>query len=149
MWARALLGPLRAWARFSHGDTRTPASLDKSASSLLVREKRALLSCKVRNTVNRAASFGAGCLSLFSWWAIALWLWRKLLQATFSSPPAQSCCRRTIPVQARHGSRLVFRQGSPLLPSDLSNVAASYARSTVIVSDQSRTRDEADAQSLR
>ena len=58
-------------------------------------------------------------------------------------------CRRTIPVSARYGSRLVFRQGSPLLPSDLSNVAASSARATVIVSDQSRTRDEADAQSLR
>lgn len=58
-------------------------------------------------------------------------------------------CRRTIPPASRYGSRLVFRQGSPLLPSDLSNVAASSARATVIVSDQSRNRDEADAQSLR
>lgn len=50
---------------------------------------------------------------------------------------------------AHTGSRLVFRQGSPLLPADLSSVATSYARSTIIVSDQSRSRDEADAQSLR
>uniref|UniRef100_A0A383W1D6 Uncharacterized protein n=1 Tax=Tetradesmus obliquus TaxID=3088 RepID=A0A383W1D6_TETOB len=57
--------------------------------------------------------------------------------------------RRTIPPAARAGSRLVFRQGSPLLPTDLSNVAASKARSTIIISDQSRGRDEADAQSLR
>jgi hypothetical protein len=58
-------------------------------------------------------------------------------------------CRRTIPMSARHGSRLVFRQGSPLLPADLSSVAASHARATIIVSDKSRTRDEGDAQSLR
>jgi hypothetical protein len=58
-------------------------------------------------------------------------------------------CRRTIPMSARHGSRLVFRQGSPLLPPDLSAVAASHARATIIVCDKSRTRDEGDAQSLR
>jgi hypothetical protein len=63
--------------------------------------------------------------------------------------PATLLCRRTIPPAARLGSRLVFRQGSPLLPTDLSNVAASKARSTIIISDQSRGRDEADAQSLR
>ncbi|KAF6262463.1 hypothetical protein COO60DRAFT_628176 [Scenedesmus sp. NREL 46B-D3] len=57
--------------------------------------------------------------------------------------------RRTIAPAARAGSRLVFRQGSPLLPTDLSSVAASKARSTIIISDQSRGRDEADAQSLR
>jgi hypothetical protein len=43
----------------------------------------------------------------------------------------------------------VFRQGSPLLPSDLSNVAAGTARAIVVVSDESKNRDEADAQSLR
>lgn len=61
------------------------------------------------------------------------------------------CCwrRRTIPLAARHGSRIVFRQGSPLLPSDLSNVAAGTARAIVVVSDESKNRDEADAQSLR
>jgi hypothetical protein len=43
----------------------------------------------------------------------------------------------------------VFRQGSPLLLSDLSNVAAGTARAIVVVSDESKNRDEADAQSLR
>lgn len=62
-----------------------------------------------------------------------------------SLPPP---CRRTM-TPARAGSRLVVRQGSPLLPSDLNNVAASQARAPIIISDQSRSRDEADAQSLR
>jgi hypothetical protein len=41
------------------------------------------------------------------------------------------------------------RQGSPLVPSDLKMVAATSARSVVIVSDQSRSSTEADAQSVR
>eukprot|EP00775_Hariotina_reticulata_P003585 gene3585-3850_t len=57
--------------------------------------------------------------------------------------------RYALPASQRVGSHLVFRQGSPLLPSDLSLVAASSARATIILSDQSRSRDEADAQSLR
>lgn len=63
----------------------------------------------------------------------------------------QFCCyyRRAIPPSARHGSRIVLRQGSPLLPSDLSNVAAGSARATIIISDESKSRDAADAQSLR
>lgn len=43
----------------------------------------------------------------------------------------------------------MLRQGSPLLPSDLSNVAAGSARATIIISDEGKTRDAADAQSLR
>jgi hypothetical protein len=46
--------------------------------------------------------------------------------------------RRGVPERARHGSRLVFRQGSPLVPADLQLVAASSAGATIIVSDQSR-----------
>jgi hypothetical protein len=63
--------------------------------------------------------------------------------------PTPCCRRRSLPPSLRAGSRLVFRQGSPLLPSDLRRVAASSARATIILSDQSRGRDEADAQSLR
>jgi hypothetical protein len=43
-----------------------------------------------------------------------------------------------VPERERHGTRLVFRQGSPLVPADLQLVAASRAGATVIVSDQSR-----------
>jgi hypothetical protein len=41
------------------------------------------------------------------------------------------------------------RQGSPLIPSDLRMVAADVARCVVVVSDQSRSPAEADAQSVR
>ncbi|KIY93711.1 hypothetical protein MNEG_14251 [Monoraphidium neglectum] len=75
--------------------------------------------------------------------------------------------RRAIPERERRGTRLVFRQGSPLVPADLQLVAASRAGATIIMSDQSRrvwrggrtphdpcsldrrTPDEADAQVIR
>ncbi len=56
---------------------------------------------------------------------------------------------RCLPATQRHGTKLVFRQGSALIPSDLRMVAAGTARVAVIVSDQSRGSAEADAQSLR
>ena len=56
---------------------------------------------------------------------------------------------RELPAEARYGTRIVFRQGSPLLPSDLALVSAAAARAVLIVSDQSRPAREADAQSLR
>lgn len=52
-----------------------------------------------------------------------------------SPSPAQ---RRAIPERERRGTRLVFRQGSPLVPADLQLVAASRAGATIIMSDQSR-----------
>jgi len=54
-----------------------------------------------------------------------------------------------VPPGARHGSRFVFRQGSPLNPKHLDMVAARDAGTTIIVSDASRTPREADAQCLR
>lgn len=54
-----------------------------------------------------------------------------------------------LPQAKRHGTKLVFRQGSPLVPSDLRLVAASRAAATVIVSDQARCATEADAQAVR
>jgi hypothetical protein len=56
---------------------------------------------------------------------------------------------RCLPEPARHGTKLVFRQGSPLVPSDLKLVGASRAAATAIISDQSRCAAEADAQALR
>jgi hypothetical protein len=72
--------------------------------------------------------------------------------APTQNAPQCSCCRpccrcalytpsnqrRSVPERARHGTRLVFRQGSPLVPADLRLVAASRAGATVIISDQSR-----------
>ncbi|CAL5229603.1 g12963 [Coccomyxa viridis] len=55
----------------------------------------------------------------------------------------------TIPRSQRHGTRFVFRQGSPLVPENLKRVAASWASSIIVVSDCSRCPDEADAQALR
>ncbi|KAK9818136.1 hypothetical protein WJX72_007697 [[Myrmecia] bisecta] len=57
--------------------------------------------------------------------------------------------RRIIPETARFGTSFVFRQGSPLVPDDLRMVSASAAASTMIVSDSSRSPQEADAQALR
>ncbi|KAK9800761.1 hypothetical protein WJX73_008207 [Symbiochloris irregularis] len=54
-----------------------------------------------------------------------------------------------IPESQRFGTRFVFRQGSPALPSDLRKVAASSAAATIVVSDSTRSPEEADAQSLR
>lgn len=56
---------------------------------------------------------------------------------------------RFLPEAKRHGTKLVFRQGSPLVPSDLRLVGASRAAATIIVSDQSRAAAEADAQACR
>lgn len=57
--------------------------------------------------------------------------------------------RRCLPQSQRFGTNLVFRKGSPLLPSDLEMVAAHSAAATIVVSDQSRSADEADAQATR
>lgn len=57
--------------------------------------------------------------------------------------------RRCLPECKRHGTKLVFRQGSPLVPSDLKLVGASRAAATIVVSDQSRSAAEADAQAVR
>ena len=46
--------------------------------------------------------------------------------------------RRIIPDELRFGSTFVFRQGNPLVPSDLRSVAASAASAVVIISDRSR-----------
>ncbi|WIA29180.1 hypothetical protein OEZ86_011691 [Tetradesmus obliquus] len=56
---------------------------------------------------------------------------------------------RCLPADKRYGTCLIFRQGSPLVPSDLKVVGANRAASTVIVSDQSRNAAEADAQAVR
>lgn len=56
---------------------------------------------------------------------------------------------RFLPASKRYGTKLVFRQGSPLVPSDLRLVGASRAAATIIVSDQSRCAAEADAQAVR
>ena len=57
--------------------------------------------------------------------------------------------KRVIPVWKRRGSRFVFRQGNVLVPSDLQTVAAQDADSILIISDASRSPEEADAQSIR
>uniref|UniRef100_A0A061QST8 Ion channel dmi1-like chloroplastic n=1 Tax=Tetraselmis sp. GSL018 TaxID=582737 RepID=A0A061QST8_9CHLO len=57
--------------------------------------------------------------------------------------------QRFVPESKRQGSSFVFRQGSPLVPESLENVAASRARTTIVVSDQARSSMEADAQALR
>lgn len=57
--------------------------------------------------------------------------------------------RRCLPESKRFGTSLVFRQGSPLVPSDLKLVAACRAAATIVVSDQSRSAAEADAQAVR
>lgn len=54
-----------------------------------------------------------------------------------------------LPESQRFGTKLVFRQGSPLVPSDLRLVGASRAAATIVVSDQSRAAPEADAQAVR
>lgn len=57
--------------------------------------------------------------------------------------------RRCLPEAKRCGTELVCRQGSPLVPSDLKLVGASKAAATIVVSDQSRSSTEADAQAVR
>lgn len=47
------------------------------------------------------------------------------------------------------GSQLIFRQGNPLLPSDLDEVACAVSRTVIIVADNSRCDAEADAQTTR
>jgi len=56
---------------------------------------------------------------------------------------------RCLPEPKRYGTKLVFRQGSPLVPSDLRLVGACRAAATIVVSDQSRSAAEADAQAVR
>lgn len=57
--------------------------------------------------------------------------------------------RDFLPESKRGGTKLVFRQGSPLVPTDLRLVGARNAAATIVVSDQSRNAAEADAQSIR
>lgn len=47
--------------------------------------------------------------------------------------------RRVIPEARRCGTRFVFRQGLPLIPDDLRQVAASQAAATIVISDSSRS----------
>jgi hypothetical protein len=47
------------------------------------------------------------------------------------------------------GTQLIFRQGSPLLSQDLQDVNCALAASIIIVSDNSRPSNEADAQTTR
>lgn len=56
---------------------------------------------------------------------------------------------RCLPESKRYRTKLVFRQGSPLVPSDLRLVGACRAAATIVVSDQSRSAAEADAQAVR
>lgn len=46
--------------------------------------------------------------------------------------------RRVIPHERRFGTKFVFRQGQPLIPDDLRQVAASQASATIVISDSSR-----------
>ncbi len=53
---------------------------------------------------------------------------------------------RRLPPEARHGSRLVFRQGNPLSLGDLDLVSAGDAGAVVVLSDTSVPPDAADSQ---
>lgn len=57
--------------------------------------------------------------------------------AGFRADASGVCCRTMLEDQTL-GSTLVFRQGNPLILSDLHSVNAYYAASTVILGDQSR-----------
>ena len=46
--------------------------------------------------------------------------------------------RKSLPEEQRHKSQFVFRQGSPLVPSDLRNVGANDAAVVLIIGDASR-----------
>jgi hypothetical protein len=61
----------------------------------------------------------------------------------------ESMAIRDCPPAQRYGTKIVFRQGSPLVPGDLRLVAAHAARGTLIISDQSRSAADADAQAIR
>ncbi|KAL6749116.1 hypothetical protein V8C86DRAFT_3032280 [Haematococcus lacustris] len=61
----------------------------------------------------------------------------------------EALIKRVLPETDRLGSRFVFREGSPLVPADLETVAARHAAKTIVISDQSRCPEEADAQSVR
>ncbi|KAJ9511775.1 hypothetical protein QJQ45_022651, partial [Haematococcus lacustris] len=61
----------------------------------------------------------------------------------------EALIKRVLPESDRLGSRFVFREGSPLVPADLETVAARHAAKTIVISDQSRCPEEADAQSVR
>jgi hypothetical protein len=71
--------------------------------------------------------------------------------ASHSEPRSHPCLpqRRNLPEPDRHGSRLIFRHGSPLCPADLAAVAAARAGVVVVAGDRSVSHDEADAQSVR
>ena len=61
----------------------------------------------------------------------------------------ESIFRQTVPEEQRYGSRLVFRQGSPLDPSSLDIVSFKTARSVIICGDYSRSIRDSDSQVLR
>ena len=46
--------------------------------------------------------------------------------------------RRILPESRRFGTKFVFRQGLPMIPDDLRQVAASKASATIVISDSSR-----------
>ena len=50
---------------------------------------------------------------------------------------------------ARRGTQIICRQGSPLVGLDLDRVSAQHARSVVVLSDDALRPDQADARSLR
>ncbi|KAI7839964.1 hypothetical protein COHA_006285 [Chlorella ohadii] len=57
--------------------------------------------------------------------------------------------REVVPLQQRFGTKFVFRQGSPLDPTALYNVAAADACRIIVCSDHSKQGKDADAQVLR
>lgn len=57
--------------------------------------------------------------------------------------------RESLPLEARLGSEIVFRQGSPLDPGALNLVGITDARAVVISGDYSRPSEDSDAQVLR
>lgn len=57
--------------------------------------------------------------------------------------------RETLPMEARCGSQIVFRQGSPLDPGALQMVGATDARAIILSGDYSRSVEDSDAQVLR
>ena len=61
----------------------------------------------------------------------------------------ESLFETAVPEHLRYGSRLVFRQGSPLDPLALDLIAAKKAKAVIIAGDYSQRCRESDAQVLR
>lgn len=75
--------------------------------------------------------------------------WQVVVLTQRSKLEMETFFWRCLPESKRHGTKLVFRQGSALVTNDLKLVGACRAASTVIISDQSRSATEADAQAVR